>query len=256
MDDILRVCFLGLGLLAVMLLFTPYEAVLETMLAIAFVAAVIAGFAMRQTKDVYYLKTRTLRWRIGQAPTSEHDYVAIRLELVRLWLLFIPTMFAVGFLVISSARGKFAAASFLNRLAGTSILYPASLSLAQLLAYLSIVVAMILFFWVSERRALRNVEACSAVHHARRGWTVGYQFRDEKGAYCGGDCVHFGLVRPQELATIVFYEAARPERSRIAMGLLFHQPMVIGRGVTDLDAETKAAHAPVVVTMPAFEAPS
>jgi hypothetical protein len=127
---------------------------------------------MRQTKDVYYLKTRTLRWRFGQAPTSEHDYVAIRLELVRLWLLFIPTMFAVGFLVISSARGKFAAASFLNRLAGTSILYPASLSLAQLLAYLSIVVAMILFFWVSERRALRNVEACSAAHHARRGWTA------------------------------------------------------------------------------------
>jgi hypothetical protein len=35
MDDILRVCFLGLGLLAVMLLFTPYEAVLETILAIA-----------------------------------------------------------------------------------------------------------------------------------------------------------------------------------------------------------------------------
>jgi hypothetical protein len=250
MGDILRVCFLGLALLAVMLLFTPYEAVLESVIAVAFVAAVIAGFAMQQSKDVYYLKTRTLRPRAGEAATPEHDYVAIRLELVRLWLLFIPTMFAVSFMVISSARGKFAGESFLNRIAGSSVLHPASFSLAQPIAYLSIAVGMVLFFWLSERRALRNVEACSASHYARKGWTIGYQFRDEKNAYCGGDCVFFGLVRPQELAAIVFYEAARPERSRIAMGLLFHRPVVIGRGITELDKDTAAAHARALVVAP------
>lgn len=66
----------------------------------------------------------------------------------------------------------------------------------------------------------------------------------------------FWACAPKELATIVFYDPSKPARNRIATGLLFHRPVVIGRGVTDLDAETKAAHAPVVITVPAFQAPS
>jgi hypothetical protein len=130
---------------------------------------VISGFAMQPSKDVCYLRTRTLRGRVGEAATPEHDCVAIRLELVRLWLLFIPTMFAVAFLVISSASGKFAGASLLNRVANLPHSFPAAVPIFQLATYVPMAVVAILWLWVSERWALRSVEACSAAHCEKRG---------------------------------------------------------------------------------------
>jgi hypothetical protein len=65
----------------------------------------------------------------------------------------------------------------------------------------------------------------------------------EHGEYYGGDCLHFGSVLPNELATIVFHNVRKPELNKIAMGFLFHRLIVLGRGVADLDEQTTAAQA-------------
>ena len=43
MEDISKVLLVGVAMLAAVLLFTPYEAVLEGVIAILFVAAVVLG---------------------------------------------------------------------------------------------------------------------------------------------------------------------------------------------------------------------
>jgi hypothetical protein len=50
------------------------------------------------------------------------------------------------------------------------------------------------------------------------------------------------------LATIVFDNVHKPEVNKIAMGLLFHRWIILGRGVTDLDKQTTAAQKAFVET--------
>jgi hypothetical protein len=50
------------------------------------------------------------------------------------------------------------------------------------------------------------------------------------------------LIGSVELASIVFYDPRKWQRNRIAMGMLFHRIVVLGRGVTDLDADTVKQH--------------
>jgi hypothetical protein len=57
----------------------------------------------------------------------------------------------------------------------------------------------------------------------------------------GGDCIYIGLVGSPELASIVFYNPRKPDLNQIAMGLLFHRLIILGRGVTELDKQTAAA---------------
>jgi hypothetical protein len=51
-----------------------------------------------------------------------------------------------------------------------------------------------------------------------------------------------------QLATIVFHNARKPELNKIAMGFLFHRPIILGRGVTDLDKQTANAQAVLAET--------
>jgi hypothetical protein len=44
------------------------------------------------------------------------------------------------------------------------------------------------------------------------------------------------------LARIVFYRTSRPQLNKIATACLFHRPVIVGRGLTDLDAATVAAY--------------
>ena len=252
MEDILRILFLGLALVAAALLFTSHEAQFEAFVAVAFVAAVIAGFLMFPRKDVYYLKTRVQRRRGRYIETGpEFDYVAIRVELVRLWLLFVPTFLAVAFLAVSSARGRFGHASFLNRAMESG--NTPQIAVFFLVQYAPMAVAFILWAWITERWALRDVEVVAAKNWGpddrqsdrRRliGRRVGYALYDERGELCGGECPYLGLVSEPELRSLVFYNVRKPARNRIAMGLLFHKPVVIGRGITELDKDTATEHA-------------
>jgi len=90
MELISRVLILGLVILAAVLLFTPYEAVLEVILAVAIVAAVGFGFMLRSRRDIFYVRTSVRLIDADRNQALEHDYLAVKVELTRLWLLFLP----------------------------------------------------------------------------------------------------------------------------------------------------------------------
>ncbi|MFZ1204685.1 MAG: hypothetical protein WBC67_12235 [Candidatus Acidiferrales bacterium] len=237
MEEISKVLLIGVGMLAAMLLFTPYESMLEGAIAFGLVAAVLVGFSLHPRREVFYVRTTVNRsaghWAL------EHDYLAVKVELARLWLLFLPTFLAVAFLVFFAAGGpvKF---SYLNWIFSSRFAY-AGFALCQ---YPPLLVIILVYAWISERRVMREAEACSArsvsLSLARAGWVgrVSYLFMGEHGEYYGGDCMYFRLIHSSELATIVFHDVRKPELNKIATGFLFHRLIVLGRGIADLDKQT------------------
>lgn len=238
--ELVRPVLVVVAILAAVLLFTPYEAVLEGVLAFGMVAAVLAGFLMRQKKEVYYVRTSVALIDADRNRFLEHDLLAVKVELVRLWLLFVPTALAVASLVFLAAGGS-TDFSFLNWIFSTRYVPFAVL----VLQYPPMLVLLIIAAWIDERWMMRDVEACSATSFSisraqfGRAGRVSYQFRGERGEYYGGDCfcLYLGPVRSSELATIVFYNVRKPESNKITMALLFHRLSVSGRGLTDLDAQ-------------------
>jgi hypothetical protein len=228
-------------ILAGALLFTPYEAVLEGFIALVMVATVVAGFLMHPRRDVFYVRTAKPVIDLDRNKFLEHDLLAVRVELVRLWLLFVPTVLAVASLVFFAAGGPMQF-SFLNWLFSSRYAPFAVL----VLQYPPLFVLLLTAAWIGERRVLRDEEACSArsfsISRAQVGRVgrVSYLFMGEHGEYYGGDCfcLYLGLVQPHELATIVFHNVRKPELNKIAMGFLFHRLIILGRGVTDLDKQT------------------
>lgn len=244
MDLISRVFLLGVALLAALLLFTPYESFLEGVVAGVMVVAVLVGFLIYPRREVFYVRTAVTRVDADRKQTVERDSLAVRVELARLWLLFLPTALAVAFLVFFAVGGpmKF---SVLNW--AFSRQYSLVVVSACMLEVLSLLVIVLLSAWISERRVLRDAEACSARSFSVSGadsegiGRVSYLFMGEHGEYYGGDCMRFGVSLPYALATIVFHNVRKPELNKIAMGFLFHRVIVLGRGVTDLDKQTQTA---------------
>jgi len=237
--------------LAGALLFTPYEAFLEGTIAAVMVTAVLAGFLMHPRRDVFYVRTALPVMDPGRNKFLEQDLLAVRVELVRLWLLFVPTVLAVASLVFLAAGGP-TQFSFLNWLF-SSRYAPIAILILQ---YLPLSVLLLTAAWISERRVLRDAEACSARSYSisqaqvGRAGRVSYLFMGEHGGYYGGYCycLYLGLVQPPELGTIVFHNIQKPELNKIAMGFLFHRLVVLGRGVTDLDKQTAAAQTALAET--------
>lgn len=245
MDFLSRVAVLCVAVLAAVLLFTPYEAFLEGFVALAILTAAIVGFLMHPRREVFYVRTTVRRISPDRSQTVEKDVLAVRVELARLWLLFVPTFLAVAFLVFFAAGGptKF---SFLNWIFVSG---QPSFFAFLVIQYPSLFVLLLLSEWIVERRVMRDAEACSArsfsINPARAGLIgrVSYLFMGEHGEYYGGYCTYFRVIRSQELASIVFHNVRAPELNRIAMGFLFHRLIILGRGVTDLDEQTSAAQA-------------
>lgn len=241
MELISRALLLGVVVLAGVLLFSPYEAFLEGFIAFAMVAAVVVGFLMYPRREVFYVRTTVRLIRPDRNQALEHDLLAVRVELVRLWLLFVPTFLAVAFLVFFAAGGPTRFSS-LNWIVSSRFAFIAT----TLCLYPPLLVLVLLSAWIGERRVMRDAEACSAksftFSHSASGRIVrvAYLFVGEHGEYFAGDCMYFGLVRPQELGTIVFHNVRTPELNKIAMGFLFHRLIILGCGVTDLDKQTAA----------------
>jgi len=239
MEEISRILLIGVAMLAAILLFTPYESVLEGVVALALVAGVLLGFFLHPRREVFYVRTSLRLIDPDRNQALEHDFLAVRVELVRLWLLFVPTFLAVAFLVFFATGGpmKF---SFLNWIFSSRHAYIAFAACQ----YPPFLVLVLVWAWIGERRVMRDAEACSArsftFSHSASGRIVrvSYLFMGERGEYYGGNCLCFGLVHPHELATIVFHNVRRPELNQIAMGFLFHRLVILGRGVTDLDKQT------------------
>lgn len=227
---------------AAVLLFSAYEAFLEGFIALVLVAAVVIGFLMYPRREVFYVRTTIGLILPDGSQALEHDLLAVRVELTRLWLLFLPTILAVASLVFFAAAGptKF---SSLNWISSSQFAFVAT----TVCIYPPILVLVLLSAWIGERRVMRDAEACSArsftFSHSSSGRIVrvSYLFMGEHGEYYAGECMYFGLVQPDELKTIVFHNVRTPELNKIAMGFLFHRLVVLGRGVTDLDTQTAAA---------------
>jgi len=249
--EFLRPVLVVVTILAGALLFTPYEALLEGTIALAIVAAAVAGFLLHPRREVFYVRSSVRLTDPDRRPFLEQDFLAVKVELVRLWLLFVPTFLSVAVLVFFAASGP-AHFSYLNWIFSSHYAYLVFL----FCQYPPLLVFALLVAWIDERRVMRDAEACSAgsfsVHRAPAGWIgrVSYQFRGEHGEYYGGDCLYFGLRHPPELATIVFFNVRRPELNKILMRFFFHRLIIIGRGVTDLDRQTAAAQAALAEATP------
>src|SRR5277367_160921 len=250
MEDISKVLVVCVFIIAGVLLFTPYEAVLEGVIAILLVAAVVLGFLLHPRKELFYVRT-TLRLSDPDGNQAlEREYLAVRVELARLWLLFLPTLLAVGFLVVSSGGGVLWNFSLLNTIFSSNYGFIA----VQVWHVPSLIVLVLLWAWISERWVMRDAEACAAKSFSvpsRDGWRVrrvSYAFMDEHGEYYGGYNVYVGLVHPLQLAAIVFHNVRKPEVSRIAMSFLFHRLTILSHGVTDLDTQTVAAQTALAET--------
>lgn len=239
------------GILAGVLLFTPYEAFLEGVLALAIVVAAVVGFLMHPRREVFYVRTTVRLIDPDRQQTLEHDFLAVRAEPERLWLLFVPTFLSVAVLVLFAADGpeKFSYLNWIFSSRYAPFVLPFSL-------YPPLLVFLMLVAWIDERRVMRDAEACSAtsysINRAPAGWVgrVGYAFRGEHGEYFGGDCLYFALSHPRELVTIVFHNVRSPELNKIAMGFVFHRFVILGHGLTDLDKQTVAAQRALAETTP------
>jgi hypothetical protein len=254
MDDLWKVFLVALYILALAFLFTPAEGVLEGTIALGLVAAAIAGFSFHPSKEVYYVRTSRHLYDSNGEEQIEFDFIAVRVELVRLWLLFLPTIFAVTFLVFSAANGVLWNFSVLNWIFDSPFAAVMFYGV-QAIHGLVVFVIVMLQAWVSERWVLRNAEASGTNSIRRRQWGVTYAFLDERGSLYGGDCMDFHIVRPSELSTIVFYNRHDPDVNKIAMAFLFHRLVVLGRGVTDLNMQTVEAQKALAEMRPRRLAP-
>jgi hypothetical protein len=207
------------------------------MAALVMVLAVVVGFCLRPRKETFYLRTTLIVSEPDYPLAVEHDRIAVRIELARLWLLFLPTFAAVAFLIVTSANGTMWKFSLLNRFWETSS-YPIWLGIRAF----QVIVVGLLATWISERWVLRDAEACSADSVSITAGCFLYSFRDRAGEYYGGEGFPFALVRSPKLARIVFYRVSNPQANKIAAGCLFHRPVIVGRVITDLDEATLAIH--------------
>lgn len=234
----------AIGGIALVLLFSPYEPVLEGILALGIVVAAASGSLMHPRRDVFHIWTAVRLIDRDRNQDMEHDILAVRVELARLWLWFVPTSLAVIILVFFALGGP-GNFSFLNWIFSSRYSYGAFI----LCQYPPLLVLVLLSAWIDERRVMRDAEACSAtsftISRARAGFVgqVDYQFRGEHGEYFGGYCSYFGFAHPRELSSVVFHNVRKPELNKIAMGFIFHRFIVLGYGVTDLDKQTAAAQA-------------
>jgi hypothetical protein len=232
-----QIFILGVAVLVAALLLPAYEAILAGLAAIAMVAVVVVGFLLRPRKEMFYLRTTLVVSEPDFPLTVEHDRVAVRVELARLWLLFLPTFVAVAFLIVTSAKGTTWDFSLLDKFWDTGS-YPLVFGIRAF----QVIVVGLLSTWVSERWVLRDAEACSANSVSVMAGRLLYSFKDRLGEYYGGEGFPFALVRSPKLARIVFYRAENPQLNKIAMACLFHRPVIVGRGLTELDEATVAAH--------------
>jgi hypothetical protein len=219
-------------------LFTSYEAWIEGLVAVLIVAAAVAGFVMHPRRELYYVRTTVRRISANRKQVSEPDVVAIKVELQRLWLLFLLAAGSEAILVflVAGSPTKFSVMNWL--FSSTGGLLPMTLYF-----YAALFVLVLLAAWVGESRVMRDAEACNArsfsISTETRGFgRVSYLFMGERGEYFGGSCLYFGWRGSRELATIVFRNVHSPEINKIAMGFLFHRFVVVGRGVRDPDKET------------------
>lgn len=235
-----KILVIGAAAVTIALLAPAYESAIEALAAISFVVMIALGFSLHPTREVFYVRTTVHSLDLDQNLVIEHAQIAVKIEPVRLWLLFLPTFLMVTFLVLRAANGIFWRFSLVDWLFSFNEL--AAVILVRLATLLAGLIGGALWIWLTERRVFRDADVCSARSVKIEHGQALFSFMDRSGGYGGGEGIYFGLVRPAALARLVFYNPRKIERNKIAMGLLFHRPIIIARGLTDLDYETVAKH--------------
>jgi hypothetical protein len=235
-----QIFLVGMVGAAALFSFHAYESALAGLVAIAIVSAVVFGFCVRPRKEVFYLRATIQVPDPDYAVTMEHHQLAVRVELARLWLLFIATFTAVAFLLVTFASGTTWRISLID---STLVNWLNLGPYPVLLLFRLVVIAVcgLLIAWVSERWVLRDASVCSPAFLHRYKKRIMYGFKDPSGEYYGGEGLPLGATRAARLRTIVLYRTGKPHLSKIAMCCLFHRLVILGTGVTDLDEATVAA---------------
>jgi uncharacterized membrane protein YciS (DUF1049 family) len=236
----LRIFAIGAAAVIIALLVPAYEPAVEALAAITFVLMVALGFLLHPRRGVFYVRTTVHLSDLDRNLVVEHDQLAVKVEPVRLWLLFLPTFLVIAFLVLTAANGTLWKFSLVDWL--LSFHYLAVVALLRLPGLIVALIGGALWIWLTERRVFRDADACSARSVKVEQGQISFTFMDRSGGYGGGEGTYFGLVRSPALARLVFYNRHKTEVNKIGMGLLFHRPIILGRGLTDLDYETAAAH--------------
>jgi hypothetical protein len=230
------------GTIAAVLLFSlhAYESALAGIMALAMLGTVLTGFCLCPRRDVYCLRT-TIRVRHLDAAAAEHDRIAVKVELARLWLLFIPAFASVAFLVGTAAEGTTWEINLFQSHALDWFNIGSTYPVLLFFRFLVIAVFGLLSAWLTERWILREADACSASSFHISGKRILYGFQEPAGGYYGGHGFPYGATRSFQLRTIVFYMPGKPQFNKITMCCLFHRVVIVGRGVTDFDEATAAA---------------
>jgi hypothetical protein len=155
-----QIFLVGMGGAAALFSFHAYESALAGLVAIAIVSAVVFGFCVRPRKEVFYLRATIQVPDPDYAVTMEHHQLAVRVELARLWLLFIATFTAVAFLLVTFASGTTWRISLID---STLVNWLNLGPYPVLLSFRLVVIAVcgLLIAWVSERWVLRDASVCS-----------------------------------------------------------------------------------------------
>jgi hypothetical protein len=213
-----------------LLLHTEYYGLLAGLGALVIVSLVILGFVLQPCRDVFYLRM-TIPVFGPDHFSLEHERIAVRVELARLWLLFVPTFAALALLVVDLVEGL-----------AWWVVSETDPRVDFVQWIVLIIVFGLLATWVRERWILRDANACCADFAGVRRGRVSYGFKDPAGEYFGGIDRSFGRFRSPELARVVFYRPTNPDLNKISGALLFHRLVIIGRGLTELDEATAVAH--------------
>jgi hypothetical protein len=228
----------GTAGLFVACLLPVFGSLLPCGIALGLVAIVLLGFLLRPRNEVFILKTTVRFYDLSGLPCVQHNQIAVKVELVRLWLLFGPTSAAVAFLVAWSGPVSAWSVKVVDYLPSNAFLL---MLIFRLGVILCVAVMAIISAWITERWVLRDANACSARTLACKGAHVSYAFMDPDGEFYGGDAIVLAGRQSLELATIVLYRAGKPEVNKISMGCLFHKLVIAGQGITDLDQDTVKA---------------
>ena len=213
---------------------TTYYPMLVAFYALGIIIAIVAGFLLRPLRDVVLVRTTLPFSSPVPSRSVKHDQVALRVEITRLWLLFLPTFAALAFFVVVSVNGL----DWWN-------------SVAYSLVFVAQIVTLnVLSTWVIERSVLRDATACFADYLAeKRNW-LRYAFKDDTGGYYGGTALRFVQIDSREIRGIVIYKALNPDSNKIASAFLFHRFKIIGRGLPEFDESTASQKSVRVQVVP------
>jgi len=224
----------ALGLLP---LLQSVGALVAAVIAIAMIATVIAGFMFVPDRDSWTVWITQYSFAEGLDEEefdlhSTQEPIAIRVEVARLWLLYVPTIVAVGFLMLLAARG----------IGGFDLSKYFSYPFLLVMRWGPALVWFLVGSWVYERWLLRRAEAAQA-QWSRHGneEAVAYYFIVKQEYYSGWDFPLFSYSKEPALGAVVMYRRGRAERNHLVAAFVFHRFTVIARGVQDLEAAREHA---------------